>query len=402
MNLYKQNTFFKTILLVTGAFILAVTLLYTNYLADNLKANEEKNIYIFKEALREMSNIQEAMFLAESGNDPGSSFDLNRDISLLDTIIRSFPLPIIFEDENGFLEGQNFDDGKNEDQKFLRQKRQEFVESGLEPIIGSGYASKIYYFNSPLTDHIKLFPVVQFFLVGSFILFGYYLFNTSRRAEQNQVWAGMAKETAHQLGTPISAIMGWVEYLKEVLKDKPEEGFIVEELKKDVDRLELVADRFSKIGSKPVLESYDLFEQIVEVQEYIQRRSPKKVQFTTNPPPQVLHVSINKHLFAWVIENLMRNSLDAMEGKGKITLDIYEEDGFACIDLSDTGHGMPSNRFKSVFRPGYSTKKRGWGLGLSLAKRIIEAYHGGKIFVKMSKPFEKTTFTIKLLKRKEV
>lgn len=402
MNLYKQNTFFKSILLVTGAFILVVTLLYTNYLAENLKKNEEKNIYIFKEALREMSNIQEAMFLAESGNDPESSFDLNRDISLLDTIIRSFPLPIIFEDENGMLEGQNFDEGKNEDQKFLRQKRQDFVDSGLEPIMGSGYASKIYYFNSPLTDHIKLFPVVQFFLVGSFILFGYFLFNTSRRAEQNQVWAGMAKETAHQLGTPISAIMGWVEYLKEVLKDKPEEGFIVEELKKDVDRLELVADRFSKIGSKPVLETYNLYEQIVEVQEYIQRRSPKKVQFQTMASKQNLTVAINKHLFAWVIENLMRNSLDAMEGKGKITLEIYEEDGFACVDLSDTGHGMSSNRFKSVFKPGYSTKKRGWGLGLSLAKRIIEEYHGGKIFVKMSKPFEKTTFTIKLAKSPEV
>src|SRR5690606_5744302 len=143
MNLYRQNTFFKTILLITGAFILAITLIYTNYLANKLKENEEKNIYIFKEALREMSNIQEAMFLAESGNDPGSSFDLNRDISLLDTIIRSFPLPIIFEDENGMLEGQNFNKESNTDQKFLRQKRQDFIKSGSEPITGSGYASKI-------------------------------------------------------------------------------------------------------------------------------------------------------------------------------------------------------------------------------------------------------------------
>ena len=398
MNLYRQNTFFKTILLITGAFILAITLIYTNYLANKLKENEEKNIYIFKEALREMSNIQEAMFLAESGNDPGSSFDLNRDISLLDTIIRSFPLPIIFEDENGMLEGQNFNKESNTDQKFLRQKRQDFIKSGSEPITGSGYASKIYYFNSPLTNHIKLFPLVQAFLVGSFIAFGYFLFNTSRRAEQNQVWAGMAKETAHQLGTPISAIMGWVEYLKEVLRDKPEEGFIVDELKKDVDRLELVADRFSKIGSKPVLEKYNLYEQLIEVQEYIQRRSPKKVQYTTLPPEKPLEVNINKHLFAWVIENLMRNSLDAMEGKGQISVELYVEDEYACVDVSDTGHGMSSNKFKSVFKPGYSTKKRGWGLGLSLAKRIIEEYHKGKIFVKMSKPYEKTTFTIKLKK----
>src|SRR5690606_3878424 len=181
-------------------------------------------------------------------------------------------------------------------------------------------------------------------------------------------------------------------------RDKPEEGFIVDELKKDVDRLELVADRFSKIGSKPVLEKYNLYEQLIEVQEYIQRRSPKKVQYTTLPPEKPLEVNINKHLFAWVIENLMRNSLDAMAGKGQISVELYVEDEYACVDVSDTGFGMSSNKYKSVFKPGYSTKKRGWGLGLSLAKRIIEEYHKGKIFVKMSKPYEKTTFTIKLKK----
>jgi signal transduction histidine kinase len=398
MDLYKQNSFFKTILLITGTIILVITLVYSNYLANKLKENEEKNIYIFKEALKEMSSIQESMFLAESGNDPGQQFDLNRDITLLDTIIRSFPLPIIFEDENGLLEGQNFPESKNEDQKFLRDKRQDFIESGAEPLSGTGYAAKIYYFNSPLSDHIKFFPIVQVFLIGSFIAFGYFLFNTSRRAEQNQVWAGMAKETAHQLGTPLSAIMGWVEYLREVLKDKPDQEFIIEEMKKDVDRLELVADRFSKIGSKPVLEKCDLQSELTEVKDYIQRRSPKKIRFEIMSPDKALHVAINKHLFAWVIENLMRNSLDAMEGKGDITIEITEDDGWAVIDINDSGHGIPSNRFHSVFKPGYSTKKRGWGLGLSLAKRIVEEYHKGKIFVKSSKPFEKTTFTIKLAK----
>lgn len=398
MNLYRQNTYFKTILLVTGAAILVITLLYANYLATKLKENEEKNIYIFKEALQEMSAIQESMILAESGNDPAAQYDLNRDITLLDTIIRSFPLPIIFEDENGMLTGQNFPEEKNEDQKFLREKRESFLKSGLEPLTGTGYAAKMYYFNSPLTRHIQFFPIVQVLLVGSFIAFGYFLFNTSRRAEQNQVWAGMAKETAHQLGTPLSAIMGWVEYLKEVLKDMPDQEFVIHEMKKDVDRLELVADRFSKIGSKPVLEPCNLYEELVEVKEYLQRRSPKKIQYEIISTEKPLMVNINKHLFAWVIENLIRNSLDAMEGKGKISLELSEDDEFVLVDVSDTGQGIPSNRFQSVFKPGYSTKKRGWGLGLSLAKRIIEEYHKGKIFVKASKPFEKTTFTIKLNK----
>ncbi|MFZ1705876.1 MAG: HAMP domain-containing sensor histidine kinase [Saprospiraceae bacterium] len=384
--------------MITGSIILIITLFYASYLANKLKENEQKNIYIFKQALTEMSSIQESMMLAESGNDPQMQFDLNRDITLLDTIIRSFPLPIIFEDENGLLEGQNFSVENNSNADFLRKKRTEFIKSGQEPLLGSGYATKIYFFSSPLTQHIKFFPVVQALLVGSFIAFGYFLFNVSRRAEQNQVWAGMAKETAHQLGTPISAIIGWVEYLKDLFKDDPSQEFIVEELKKDVDRLELVADRFSKIGSKPVLEKCDVLVELTEVKDYIQRRSPKKIQFSITGPDKLLFININRHLFAWVIENLMRNSLDAMEGKGNIDIHIYEEDDMVTIDLHDSGHGIVGNKFKSVFKPGYSTKKRGWGLGLSLAKRIVEEYHKGKIFVKASKPFEKTTFTIKLIK----
>ena len=341
MDLYKQSYIFKGVLLVTGAIILVITLLYSNYLANNLKDNEEKNIYIFKEALKEMSSIQEFMIQAENDKDTDIQFDLNRDITLLDTIIRAFPLPIIFEDENGTLDGQNFTETKNSDRNFLQQKRKEFMESGQEPLTGTGYASKIYYFNSPLSTRIKYFPLVQALLVGSFIAFGYFLFNASKRAEQNQVWAGMAKETAHQLGTPISAILGWVEYLKEVFKDKPEQDFIIHELKKDVDRLELVADRFSKIGSKPVLKRYDLFQELVEVKDYIQRRSPKKVVFEITPPYQKIEVEINQHLFAWVIENLLRNSLDAMENKGKITIELGEDTENIFIDISDTGHGIP-------------------------------------------------------------
>ncbi|MEY3422340.1 MAG: hypothetical protein RIR48_2647, partial [Bacteroidota bacterium] len=233
-------------------------------------------------------------------------------------------------------------------------------------------------------------------LVSLYIALGYFLFSSSRRAEQNRVWAGMAKETAHQLGTPISAIIGWIEYLRDNYKDDPGKLEVVNELNKDVERLELVADRFSKIGSEPVLQEANIYDELVEVKEYLQRRAPRKIVFEFFRPEIAIFAMINKHLFAWVIENLVRNSLDAMDGKGRIWCQIYKQNNYVYIELSDTGHGIPSGKFKSIFNPGYSTKKRGWGLGLSLAKRIVEEYHKGKIFVKSSKPNEETTFCIVL------
>lgn len=390
---FSRNYIWKIILVVFGAVILAITVVYSNYLAERLRENEEKNIYIFKEALKEINNLQ----FGEEQEDADIIYEqLNMNIALFDTIIRSFPLPIILEDESGLLEGQNFSEKELTDQAFLQKKKIEFLQTGQEPI--SGISGNIYYFNSPLLFYIQLFPLVQTLLVTIFIGLGYFLFSTSRRAEQSRVWAGMAKETAHQLGTPISAIIGWIEYLKDVYKDNPDQSEVLLELRKDVDRLELVADRFSKIGSEPVLSKADIFTELDEVREYIQRRSPRKVQFDFKSPSQPIFAMVNKHLFAWVIENLMRNSLDAMDGKGTISCRVAEQGDFINIDLSDTGHGIPSNKFKSVFKPGFSTKKRGWGLGLSLAKRIIEEYHKGRIFVKASKPNELTTFTIRLKK----
>ncbi|MBK8670411.1 MAG: HAMP domain-containing histidine kinase [Saprospiraceae bacterium] len=229
-----------------------------------------------------------------------------------------------------------------------------------------------------------------------YIALGYFLFSSSRKAEQNRVWAGMAKETAHQLGTPISAILGWIEYLKDSFTEQPDKLDVIYELNKDVERLELVADRFSKIGSEPVLQNANIYDELIEVKDYLQRRAPRKINFDFTKPEQDIHVKINKHLFAWVIENLVRNSLDAMDGKGTISCKVSSQNNYVSIDISDTGSGIPSAKFKSVFQPGYSTKKRGWGLGLSLAKRIIEEYHKGKIYVKSSKPYEETTFTINL------
>ncbi len=364
-----------------GAAILVATILYSNYLAEKLRYNEEKNINIYIGAIYELIK-------------PDS---LGCDFTFASEIQNSFPLPVITEDEMGLLEGVNFDKRENGDQKFLNKKKDEFLASGKQPIIGpGGYAKYIYYFNSPLLNYIKLFPLVQGLLVGLYIALGYFLFSSSKRAEQNRVWAGMAKETAHQLGTPISAIIGWIEYLRDSLQDDPAHLEVLNELNKDVDRLELVADRFSKIGSEPVLQDADIYGELTELKEYLQRRSPRKVSFHFVEPEGEIRAMINKHLFAWVIENLVRNSLDAMDGKGMISCKVYKQNNYVCIDLSDTGHGIPSGKFKSIFYPGYSTKKRGWGLGLSLAKRIIEEYHKGKIFVKSSKPDEETTFSIVL------
>ncbi len=380
--IFIKGNNWKILLMTMGAALLLFTILYSNFLAESLKKNEEKNILLFKQALEEI--ISQDVETSQNN------------IEFFSNIIDSFPLPVVFEDESGQLEGQKFSDKELSDPNFLLKKKKEFLASGELPIKGSGYATFIYCFNSPLLTYIKLFPLVQGLMVGLYIALGYFLFNSSRKAEQNRVWAGMAKETAHQLGTPISAILGWIEYLKESYIDKPDGLDVINELKKDVDRLELVADRFSKIGSEPVLQQANIYEELIEVKDYLQRRSPRKIIFKFTPPEQPISALVNKHLFAWVIENLVRNSLDAMDGKGSISCKVYLNNDKVAIDLSDTGHGIPSSKFKSVFKPGYSTKKRGWGLGLSLAKRIIEEYHKGKIYVKHSKPNEDTTFTILL------
>jgi len=207
----------------------------------------------------------------------------------------------------------------------------------------------------------------------------------------------MAKETAHQLGTPISAILAWIEFLKESNHERPDQLEVINELSNDVNRLELIADRFSKIGATPELEKVDIYHELQDIKSYMKRRAAKNVQFDFPGIGQSkTEVYANEHLISWVMENLIRNALDAMDGKGTISAEVYKENDFICIDLSDTGKGIPPSKFKTVFQPGFSTKKRGWGLGLSLAKRIIEEYHKGKIFVKSSRPNEGTTFTLKL------
>ncbi len=386
MEIYKNKSNWKWLLAIMGFVIVLVTMLYSKYLADNLEERELITVSLYSTAINSILKQ--------------SNVEANDDTSMELFIISQIgDIPIITENDSGFLTGYNYgNEGETEDQEFLKAKKAEILKRGYEPIKGlGGYATNIYYENSNLYRKISLFPLAQILLLSTFVLFGYYVFSTSRKAEQNKVWAGMAKETAHQLGTPISAIIGWIEFLKDTTSSETERQEIVTELRNDVTRLELIADRFSKIGSKPELEKINLIEELNDCKIYMQKRAPQKVSFTfPELNSQPIYANINSHLFDWVVENLIRNALDAMQAEGNINCEIISEGNKAIVNLSDTGKGIPSNKFKSVFNPGYTTKKRGWGLGLSLAKRIIDDYHNGKIFVKNSEPHVKTTFSIHL------
>jgi signal transduction histidine kinase len=256
--------------------------------------------------------------------------------------------------------------------------------------------SYIHYKSSDLLMNMRFFPLVQILIIALFLTIAYLLFSYARKAEQNQVWAGMAKETAHQIGTPLSSMMAWIELLK-MEEQSQQQSQAVSEMEKDIQRLENITERFSKIGSPPKLEISNIIEVIHETLDYLKPRTSKKViyQFET-PSQEPLMIPLNAPLFMWVLENLCKNSIDAMSSHGTIRIQLKRENGNVIIDLSDTGKGMPKSQFKSVFNPGYTSKKRGWGLGLSLAKRIIRDYHKGKIFVKNSLPGEGTTFRIVL------
>jgi signal transduction histidine kinase len=380
MDVYSKKSTWKIVLALLGLIILLITVFYSNDLARNLEAAEEKNTVIYK-----MSQD----FLNNNPNYDG-------DVRVQSEIISNFSLPVILEGETDSLEGNNWGSDRDYNQDFLRKKVDEFLNEGKQPIISQLTGQKIYVFNSPLLTRIRYFPLVQALLVAMFIGLGYYIFSSTRKAEQNRVWAGMAKETAHQLGTPISAIMAWIEHLKEENSSPEFQHEIIGELERDVNRLELIADRFSKIGSSPELESTNIYEQLSEIKAYMMRRAPRRIEFDFPENPSPIYVEVNRHLFSWVLENIIRNALDAMDGEGKIKAEVFKLQENVEITISDTGKGISSSKWNIVFQPGYSTKQRGWGLGLSLAKRIIENYHKGKIFVKTSKINEGTTFGIRL------
>lgn len=383
--MFQQILNWRTALALVAILIVSGTIVYSQYLAGKIDRDEKKKVEQWVEASKSLANpnIQDVRLSSKI------SFD-NKDI------------PIIETDEKDSVTGYvNIDSLKaNTDKNYLQRKIRSF-KSINDPIIwtdpfDSTKINKYYYGHTALLNEVRYYPLVQLIIVGLFILVTLLALRSSHRSSQNQVWAGMAKETAHQLGTPVSSLEGWVEMLKE----KKSEEQIVQELSKDVDRLRLVSDRFGKIGSTPQLEETDLVKQISNMVEYIRKRAPGKINFTINTHGHdKVTAMISAPLFDWVIENLLKNALDAMEGKGSISIDIKEEKDTVNIDVTDTGKGIASKNISKVFKPGFTTKKRGWGLGLSLSRRIINQYHKGEIFVRHSELGKGTTFRIVLKKR---
>ena len=317
---------------------------------------------------------------------------------LSEITLNSVGAPVIITNEDGtnILSYGNLDSILMKDDTYAHRQLELMKQENdpLEIDFKNTGKAKIYYRSSDLIEQMKYFPILQFIVIALYLLIAYLLFSWARRSEQNQVWAGMAKETAHQLGTPISSLMGWVELLK--MQEEPFAG--TQEMEKDIERLQIVTDRFSKIGSVPVLEPTDIVPLVRDTMDYLQKRFSKKFEFVIQLPEGPLTVPLVPSLFRWVLENLTKNAVDAMGDHGKITLELTEGSSEVLIDVSDTGKGIPKKMYKQVFNPGYTSKKRGWGLGLSLAKRIIEEYHKGKIFVKSSVVGQGTTFRIILKK----
>ncbi|MEO6168657.1 MAG: HAMP domain-containing sensor histidine kinase [Chitinophagales bacterium] len=385
MNIYEQKNTWKLILLIALLLIIITSILYTNFLAGKLAREERKKMELLADVYKLLN--------ATSGNvDLGFMFHI---------IESNETVPLILTDEAGNVIGhKNLDSLKTErDTNYLKQ--QLLLMKADRPPIDIEYSKNahqyIYYRDSYLLVQLRYFPFIQFSIILLFLAVAYLTFSTARRAEQNRVWAGMAKETAHQLGTPISALSGWVDYMKLQLDEGDETWKVLPEVEKDIERLELIAERFSKIGSIPDLVTTNLYDEVEKSTQYIRRRASGKVLINLHAPQgKNVEAMISPPLFAWVIENLLKNALDAIGGSGNIDIYVQKQGKQTFLDIKDSGKGIPQGKFKEVFLPGYSTKKRGWGLGLSLAKRIVEEFHKGKIFVKESQMGKGTTFRIAL------
>ncbi len=376
----------RTALAILAIAIVSGTVFYSNYLSQKIAADEREKVDVWVQSLKTRAEATEQVAL-----------DLTTVITSKNTTI-----PIIETDEQDNPSGQalNLDTFElKRDTGYLRKKVKEFkkqndaiiVVVNKDPLI----INKYYFGDSKLLKEVRYYPLIQLLIVALFIIITLTAITLRNKSTQNQVWAGMAKETAHQLGTPLSSLQGWVELLKETQGSEK----IAAEMIKDVDRLKLVSDRFGKIGSTPQLEEINVVAQIENMVAYIKRRASENVNFSIySSNEEDIPAMISGPLFDWVIENLLKNALDAMEGKGSIQVKIKNEVASIIIDVTDTGKGISSQNVSNVFKPGFTTKKRGWGLGLSLSKRIIEQYHKGELFVKHSEPGKGTTFRIVLKK----
>lgn len=380
----KRYLNWRSLLLLVAIGIISGTVLYSRYLAKKIEVEEHQRIEEWVNANKLLQNTTES-----------DAINLS---TLIITNNEDIPL-ILTTDKDSIIEPRNLDSTKMlSDTNYLAKQLSDFRQLhtpivwqvSQQPIINY----RVHYGNSNLLDEVQYYPIVQLLVVTLFIIVFLLLIYTQNKSTQNQVWAGLAKETAHQMGTPLTSLQGWVELLKEI----PGNEKVVAEMAKDVDRLKLVSDRFGKIGSSPQLIETNLAEEIERMKEYIRRRASGKVEIIFQKPEEVVIARISPPLFDWVLENLMKNALDATEGKGRLTIRLTETAASTIIDVTDTGKGIHPANIKKVFKPGFTTKKRGWGLGLTLSKRIVEQYHRGELFVKQSEPGKGTTFRIVLNK----
>ena len=381
-DIYTRKKTWKFWLLIFAIIIGIFSLFVTNSLVKSLAYEEKKKIEIWAYATNQMVNI------SDDGN-----------FSLAIKVMESNEnIPIILADENdSILNYRNLNPINEITDEYL-QKQLAIMKEQNEPIeiqVFEDYKQLLYYKDSILLTRLKYYPMFQLGLITLFMFIAYLAFSSARKAEQNQVWAGMAKETAHQLGTPLSSLMAWVE----LLKSKEETKDMVLEMEKDVARLETITDRFSKIGSKPTLEDENIVQVVVEATNYLKSRLPEKVLIELHSEKPSIIVPVSVVLLNWVIENICKNAVDAMKGEGLIKIEMEEDESHVKIQINDTGKGIEPELISSIFKPGVTSKKRGWGLGLSLSKRIIEEYHKGKIFVKSSVEGKGTTFSVLLQKK---
>lgn len=384
IDFYQNRKQVKWLVFLVSFLIGSGSIWYTSLLVDELRERESRQIQLLSAALEYAATTSENLTF------------INQEI-----IQQNHSIPIIMVDSEGSpLEFRNIKfKNKADGADSLATLDRELLEmqDEYEPIYLREADVRVFYRNSELLTNLRYYPYVQLAVILVFGALAYALFNQSKIAEQNRVWAGLTKETAHQLGTPIASLMAWIDYLRNspVWEENKE---IIQEMDKDVVKLRMVTERFSSIGSKPVIQPGNLYEVIEETITYLRPRISTKVELNITADSKDLDALMNKPLLEWVIENICKNAVDAMKGKGVITINVLQDsDKFVIVDITDTGKGIEKKNLKKVFYPGFSTRQRGWGLGLTLAKRIIEGYHGGRIFVKSSELGKGTTFRIMLL-----
>ena len=379
---FYNNALGRKRIVIFGSFIIVLLILWNTYIFFQMFKEEERmKIKLYASAMQELNK-----------------YDLDTDITLLTKIIENNKnIPVILTDHNGkILESLNLNRMQSNDSLYLKNQLSLMKKQNAPIEISYKDTQKkyIFYRNSDLLYKLQFYPLALLLILGLFLTIIYMVFKSNKIAEQNKLWTGMAKETAHQIGTPLSSLLGWIEILR---TDNVNEMYI-NEIEKDVSRLNIIANRFSKIGSLPNLRKHDIVYETQKVFTYLKSRSSKQIKFFFDAPDKVIIALISVELFGWVIENLIKNAIDAMSGKGEIEINIQETTKNIVIHISDKGKGILKSQFSDIFKPGFTTKKRGWGLGLSLSKRIIESYHKGRIFVQKSELNKGTTFEIQLNK----